>query len=186
MWYLSSFLLTVRLDDSHESFEISRLIWTPKDSDKIWNGVCCKFLNKILVFIYILTLCVLSLCMLGNFPCFCCGLLIFFFKIYFLKKFFQEHYQCIKWIGSRSGQTFRRSWSGCKLFGKVISRQLKSHERVQIHDQWWILTLFFAIKSKTSKTAVPYIAKDIVICCWQYKHNIILSHSTNYRSKIWQ
>ena len=45
---------------------------------------------------------VLTLCMLGNFSCYCCGLLTFF-KINVFKKFFQEHYQSVKQLGSRSG-----------------------------------------------------------------------------------
>ena len=49
----------------------------------------------------------------------------FFFKINFLrkKKIFQEHHQSVKKNGSRSGPTFCRSWSGSKLFAKVISRR---------------------------------------------------------------
>ena len=41
------------------------------------------------------------------------------------KKFFQEHYQSVKWFESRSGPTFCRSWSGYKLFTKLISRRQK-------------------------------------------------------------
>ena len=67
---------------------------------------------------------VLTLCMLGNFSCFCCRLLTFF-KINFFQKFFQEHYQSVKLFGSRSGPTFCRSWSGSKLFAKFYSRQQK-------------------------------------------------------------
>ena len=64
----------------------------------------------------------LNCCMLGNFSFFCCRLLNFF-KINFFKKFFQEHHQSVNQFGSRSGPTFCRSWSGFKLFAKVISRQ---------------------------------------------------------------
>ena len=49
-----------------------------------------------------------SLCMLGNFSCFCC-LLLTFFKTNFFKKFFQGLYQSIKQFGSRSGPTECRS-----------------------------------------------------------------------------
>ena len=35
---------------------------------------------------------------------FFCGVLIFFFKCFF-EKFNQEHYQCVKQFGSRSGPT---------------------------------------------------------------------------------
>ena len=50
----------------------------------------------------------LNLCMLGNFSCFCCRLLIFF-KINFFEKFFQEYHLSVKQIGSRSGPTFCRT-----------------------------------------------------------------------------
>ena len=46
----------------------------------------------------------------------------FFFKINFFKKLFQEYHFSVKQIGSRSGLTFCRAWSGSKLFAKVISR----------------------------------------------------------------
>ena len=63
--------------------------------------------------------------MLGNFfTCFCCRLLDFL-NINFFKKFFKEHYQSVKWFGSRSGPTFCWSWSDSKLFSKIISRQQK-------------------------------------------------------------
>ena len=39
---------------------------------------------------------------------------------YFLKKI-QEHYQSVKWFGSRSGLTF---YSGSKIFAEVISEGL--------------------------------------------------------------
>ena len=45
-----------------------------------------------------------TLCMLGNFSCFCCRLLTFF-KMNFFEKIFQEHYQSVKRLGSRSGLT---------------------------------------------------------------------------------
>ena len=45
-----------------------------------------------------------------------------FRKIIFFKNFFQEHYQSVKQFGSRSGLTFCQSWSGSKLFPKVINR----------------------------------------------------------------
>ena len=48
-----------------------------------------------------------------------------FFKINLFKKFFQEYYQSVKQFGSRSGPTDCRSWSGSKLFAKVISIQQK-------------------------------------------------------------
>ena len=60
--------------------------------------------------------------MLGNFSWFFCRLLIFF-KINFLEKFFQEQYKSVKQFGSRSGPTLCWSWSGSKLFSKVISRR---------------------------------------------------------------
>ena len=42
------------------------------------------------------------------------------------KEFFQEHYQSVKWFEPRSGPPLCRSWSGSKLFAKVISRRQKS------------------------------------------------------------
>ena len=57
---------------------------------------------------------------LGNFSCFCCCLLTFF-KIDISKKFNQS----AKHVGSRSGPTKCQSWSGSKLFAKVISRRQK-------------------------------------------------------------
>ena len=62
--------------------------------------------------------------MLGNFYHFFCRLPTFF-KINSFKKLFQEHYQSVKQFESRSGPTFCRSWSGSKLFAKVISRRQK-------------------------------------------------------------
>ena len=47
---------------------------------------------------------ILTLCMLGFFSCFYCRLL-FFSKLTFFKRFFQEHYQSVKQFGSRSGPT---------------------------------------------------------------------------------
>ena len=43
-----------------------------------------------------------TLCMLGNFSCFC-FLLIFLSKINIFQKIFQEHYQRVKQFGSRPG-----------------------------------------------------------------------------------
>ena len=42
---------------------------------------------------------ILTLCMLGNFSCLSCRLLIFFFKINVFQKFVQEHYQSVKQFG---------------------------------------------------------------------------------------
>ena len=66
----------------------------------------------------------LTLCILGNFACFCH--LLTFLKINFFDKLFQEHNQSVKGLGSRSGQTFSLSCSGSKLFAKVIKRCQKS------------------------------------------------------------
>ena len=43
----------------------------------------------------------LTLCMLGNFSCFCSHLLTFFIFNFF-KKIFQQHYQSVKWFRFRS------------------------------------------------------------------------------------
>ena len=59
--------------------------------------------------------------MLGNFVFIFVVCWFFFFKIDFFKKFLQKYYQSVKQFGSRSGPTECRSWSGSKLFAKVIS-----------------------------------------------------------------
>ena len=48
-----------------------------------------------------------------------------FFGIKLLKKIFQEHYQSVKQLGSRSEPMFCQSWSGAKQFAMVINRQQK-------------------------------------------------------------
>ena len=48
-----------------------------------------------------------------------------FSKLTFSKKFLPEHYQSVKWYGSRSGPTFCWPWSGSKLFEKVVNRRQK-------------------------------------------------------------
>ena len=68
----------------------------------------------------------LTLCMLGNFSCFCCGLLIFS-KLSFAKKSFRNTIREPNGFGSRSGPTKCLSCSGSKLFAYyVISRRQKS------------------------------------------------------------
>ena len=52
----------------------------------------------------------LALCMLSNLSCFRCSMLTFFFNLFiFFKKLFQEHFQCVKRLGSRPCATFCRS-----------------------------------------------------------------------------
>ena len=71
-----------------------------------------------------------------------------FFKVYFFKKFFQENHLSIKQFGSRSRPTFSQSWSGSKLFAKVISWWEKSpanKERANIYLQIWIQQLFYFV-----------------------------------------
>ena len=48
---------------------------------------------------------ILTLHMLGNFSCFCCSLMIFFLKINYSKKLFQEHHQCqmVQHVGADLG-----------------------------------------------------------------------------------
>ena len=71
-------------------------------------------------------------CMLGNFSCFKLVYAYFFFKIIFFKQFFQGHKQGVKWFGSKIGWTFCPSWSGCKLFAKIIRWQVAaSKERAK-------------------------------------------------------
>ena len=64
----------------------------------------------------------LTLDMPCNFSCYCCHLLTSF-KINFFEKFCQEHW--VSNFGSRAGPTLCRSWSGSRLFAKVISRWQK-------------------------------------------------------------
>ena len=66
----------------------------------------------------------LTLCILGNFSCFCL-LLTFFLIIFFFKNLFQEHYWSVKWFGFRSRPMLTRSWSESELFAEVISRRQK-------------------------------------------------------------
>ena len=67
-----------------------------------------------------------------------------FSKLSFWKKIFQEHYQSVKWFGSRSSPTFCRAWSGSKLLAKVISNQqnllLAGIELIFLLCKWKILT----------------------------------------------
>ena len=52
--------------------------------------VCLYFTRRAIA---VTTALMLTICMLGNFSCFCFCLLVNFFK-----KFFQEHYQSVKWF----------------------------------------------------------------------------------------
>ena len=61
------------------------------DSNASWPIRICLFIDHI----------ILLYTTLANLSCFCCHLLAF------KKIFFQEHYQSVKWFGSRSGPTFR-------------------------------------------------------------------------------
>ena len=45
-----------------------------------------------------------------------------FYQHNFFKILFQEKHQSVKQLGSRSGRTFCRAWSGSKLFAKFICR----------------------------------------------------------------
>ena len=55
----------------------------------------------------------------------------FFFKINFLKKFFQKYHQNVKQFGPWSGPTILWAWSGSKLFAKVNSRRHSGRQRVK-------------------------------------------------------
>ena len=72
------------------------------------------------------------ICMLGNFVCFCCRLLIFF-RINFFKQFFQEYHQSVKQLGSSSGLKFCWVWSGSILFTKIISGQQVATSRQRVN-----------------------------------------------------
>ena len=45
------------------------------------------------------------------------------------KKLFQEYHYHVKPFGPRSGPVFSRTWSGCKLFAKVISRRYYQRDK---------------------------------------------------------
>ena len=65
-----------------------------------------KFILSQLLFSSLMQLMIqqqLTLCMLGNFICFCCR---FWLSADFFKKNFRQHDQSIKLLGSRSGLTF--------------------------------------------------------------------------------
>ena len=90
---------------------------------KITFYQACTFLQQDKLFQKILFGCRAQL-----FSCFCCCLQTFFLKLAFCKKFFQQlstlsECQTV-WIQIRP--TFCWTWSGSKLFAKVISRQQKS------------------------------------------------------------
>ena len=66
----------------------------------------------------------LTLCMQGNFSPFCTVIVCWrFSKLAFSKNFFQEYNKSAKHFGSRS---VCWSWSGSKLFAKVLSRRQMS------------------------------------------------------------
>ena len=109
------------------------IVWENPLVYKGWNHVCVfqqgqeeefeDYLKELIELLLKKMVCSVlkTRCMLGNFSCFCCCLPSFS-KICFLKKSFQEHYQSVKRLGSRSGWRFCRSWSGSKLFAKDNSR----------------------------------------------------------------
>ena len=111
--------------------------------------------------------------MLGNISFFVvfCWL---FSKINFFKKFFQEHCQSVKQFGSRSVPTFCWSWSGSKLFAKVISRWQKSplatiglnamcHNWTVLQRYYWSFFLSFPCKKFTFWLDVSLLY--IKTCC---------------------
>ena len=67
-------------------------------------------------------ICLLTLCMLGNFSRFCCPMLTFF-KINFFTILFHEHNHESNCLDTGQVSTFCRSWSGSKLFAIVIGRR---------------------------------------------------------------
>ena len=96
------------------------------------------------------------ICTLTNFSC----RLLTFFKIYFFEKFFQEHYQRVKPFGFRSGPTFCRTWSGSKLFDKIISRWQKLP--LAKKELKSIITIKSARKSVHTKVTT---LKIFIVCC---------------------
>ena len=79
----------------------------PEKLPRMQRGKITNDSSKGSVFLYIVTKPLHT----GYFSGFCCRLLTIF-KSNLFKKIFQEHYQSVKQLGSRSGPTFCRSWSG--------------------------------------------------------------------------
>ena len=82
--------------------------------------------------------------------------------------FFQKHYQSVKQFGSRSWPTFCRSWSGSKLFAKVISKA--SRERVNIFNlirQW----LYISFQGHISANL-----RMLILDCHQHNSKIFFSN----------
>ena len=79
------------------------------------------------------------------------------FKINYFEKFFQKYHQSIKQFGSRSGSMFHGTWSGSKLFAKVISRGQNSSQTL---------------------TPTLFSCPENVICFWPLLHIFIQSLQT--------
>ena len=102
-----------------------------------------------------------SVCMLSNFPCFTCHLLIFFQKWIFQQKSFRNTIR-VSNLGARSGPTFCRSSFGSKLHTNVISRwQKKVDPSKQRVNSPYILEDF--------ENASPYFCTFLAnrICDWK-------------------
>ena len=99
-----------------------------------------------------------------------------FFKINFFKKYFQDQYQSVRQLGFRSRPTFCQSWSGSKLFAKVIRSQQKSplarkelwlieYQKANIYNLYWEVYHFVDIWKLINLLAlnyIPYIKKGLL------------------------
>ena len=138
-------------------------------SVKRLQSTCMKYYMEIKIRHFInlkalLQFSLLTICMLGNFPCFYCRLLTFF-EFHFFKNFFQEHYQSVKQFGSRSGTdlTFCQSRSGSKLFAKFISKRQVAPNRQKISKQ------SFFIQYKQSLIQIHHIKYQDIISIFKSK-----------------
>ena len=124
--------------------------------------------------------------MLGNVSCFFCRLLTFF-NINYFKKLFQKHFQSVKRFGSRSGPTFCRSWSGSKLFAKVIIRRQKMPlARKELTHISLLSFLWYLGKQRRPRSdATFYLIRVSTVC----SQNVLLEQKWKKNSpnipKIW-
>ena len=101
-----------------------------KDFNREIFYMICILTKPVLQTVHCLIL-FLTLCMHPFFVV--CGFVLKFFQ-----KIFQEYHQNVKQLGSRTGPTFCRAWSGSKLFAKVISRRQNCLVKVCCSEQIWV------------------------------------------------
>ena len=137
--------------------------------------------------------------MLGNFSCFCCHLLTFF-KTNFIKKNLSGTLsecqtvwiQIRTYVGSRSGPMLCLSWSGSKLFAKVISWQQKLVlASKELNCQYWLLrtkstaqTKYLSCLPISSQSRIAIFSNPFCAhhnFCHLLSHQLILLGSLYYK-----